>query len=92
MRMTTCGRRCAQDAALQALQHQLRAALADVGRATAALAGAEARAEEAAEDAAAAKQDLAIGLAEGSTAERRLASLAAAAEVLHEAFHGSHVT
>ncbi len=63
------------------LQHRLEAALTDVGRATTALAGAEARAEEAAEESAAAKQDLCVALAEGGAAERRLASVAAAAEV-----------
>ena len=67
---------------MQDLQIRLEAALADVGRATAALAGAEARAEEAAEDAAAARQDLAVAHAEGGAAERRLASVTAAAEVL----------
>jgi len=80
---------CAQNAAMRHLQHRLEAALADVGRATAALAGAEARVEEAADDAAAARQDLTVALAEGSAAERRLASVAAAAEV--RCVQGSHV-
>ena len=64
------------------LQRRLEAALADVGRATAALAGAEARAEEAAADTAAVKHDLAAALAEAGAADRRLASVAAAAEAI----------
>ena len=71
----------AQAAALRDLHHRLEAALADVGRATAALAGAEARAEEAANDAAASRQDLGVAIAEGAAAERRLASVTTAAEV-----------
>ena len=71
-----------QDSPVRELQRGLEAALADVGRATAALSGAEARAEEAAADAAASKQELADALAVAGALDRRLETASAAAEVL----------
>ncbi len=68
---------------MRELRHRLDAALTDVGRATAALADAEARAGEAQAEVDAARQELVAARAEAGAFQRRLASTKAAVEVIH---------